>query len=262
MSKKTVANFGHDYFRRLAGICGLVGSLLFFVGDMLFYGYLGSGSNFDVGMRVALAQASTQRLFAGGLVGPPAACLCIAGFWHVYLNVRPSSRLFGQIMLAAFFVLMVGGSAVHTLWTAKGLALKYCDAQGSPCTDLLTVIRSYWTMAYYLDSFPGYVGGVILMGLVLTRKTWYPRWTALANPGVLLLLSPIAERVPSPLGAILVGGATNLSFVVFFVVSVITSWTHHVDSHAFANNTEFPLPGCSSIGSDGSQPRSHTSSSP
>jgi hypothetical protein len=32
-------------------------------------------------------------------------------------------------MFAAFSVLMVFGSAVHTLWTAKGLALKYCYGQ-------------------------------------------------------------------------------------------------------------------------------------
>src|ERR1035438_10285863 len=125
LSGATIANGQPDYIRRLGGLCGLAGALLFFAGDMFFYGYLGSGSSFADGMRATVAHAPTERLFAGGLIGPPAACLCIAGFWHVYLNVRSSSKLFGQVMLAAFFVLMVGGSAVHTLWTAKGLALKY-----------------------------------------------------------------------------------------------------------------------------------------
>lgn len=219
-----------DYIRRLAGLCGLAGALLFFAGDMLFCGYFGPGSNFADGMRATVAQASTQRLFAGGLIGPLAACLCIVGFWHVYLNVRPSSELFGRVMLAAFFILMVGGSAVHTLWTAKGLALKYCYGQGSPCSDLLTITKSYWTLAFNLVSIPGYLGGLILLGLVLTRRTRYPRWTALVNPGVLILLSPLAAKVPSPLGAILVGGATNLSIAGFFLISVATSWTHHADT--------------------------------
>ena len=113
-----------DRVRRLAGLSGFTGALLFFSGDMLFYGHFGSGADFPRGMLATVTQASSQRLFAGGLVGPLAACLCVVGFWHVYLNIRPSSVLLARIMLASFCVLMVAGSAVHTLWTAKGLALK------------------------------------------------------------------------------------------------------------------------------------------
>jgi hypothetical protein len=198
MSETTITRTQPDHIRRVTGLCGVAGALLFFGGDMLFYGYFGAGSSFADGMRTTVAQASTQRLFAGGLIGPIAACLCIVGFWHVYLNVRPSSELFRRVMLAAFFILMVGGSAVHTLWTAEGLALKYCYGQGPPCSDLLTIIKSYWTVAYNLTSIPGYFGSLLLMGLVVTRRTWYPRWTVLVNPGVLILLSPVAAKMPSP----------------------------------------------------------------
>jgi len=128
------------------------------------------------------------------------------------------------------FLLMVGGSAVHTLWTAKGLAIKYCTSDDSPCSDLLAVTKSYWTMAYNLSAIPGYLAGALLFVLVLMDKTRYPRWTAAANPGVFLLLSPLAARIPSPLGAILVGGSANLSIAAFFVVSVATTWTHPDES--------------------------------
>jgi hypothetical protein len=229
-SETTITRTQPDHIRRVTGLCGVAGALLFFGGDMLFYGYFGAGSSFADGMRTTVAQASTQRLFAGGLIGPIAACLCIVGFWHVYLNVRPSSELFRRVMLAAFFILMVGGSAVHTLWTAKGLALKYCYGQGPPCSDLLTIIKSYWTVAYNLTSIPGYFGSLLLMGLVLTRRTWYPRWTVLVNPGVLILLSPVAAKMPSPLGAILVGGSANLSIALFFLTSVALTWAHRTEA--------------------------------
>jgi hypothetical protein len=197
---------------------------------MLFYGYFGPGAGFADGMRTTVMQASNERLFAGGLIGPIAACLCIVGFWHVYLNIRPSSNVFGRVMLALFFILMVGGSAVHTLWTAKGLALKYCYGEGFPCSDLLMAIKSYWTLVYNLSSIPGYLGCILLMGLVIMGKTWYPRWTAVANPGVLILLSPLATKVTSPLGAILVGGSANLSIAIFFLVSVVTTWPRRADA--------------------------------
>ena len=216
--------YSFSRIHRFAGLCGLAGALLFFAGDMLFYGHLGSGPDFHQGMLVTVIHASRERLFAGGLVGPSAACLCIVGFWHVYRNVRPSYIVLGRLMFALFAVLMVAGSAVHTLWTARGLAIKYCYGQSAPCADLLEAVKSYWNLAYNLGAVPGYLAALLLLGLVLFGKTYYPRWTVLANPAILLLLSPLVDRLPSPFGAILSGGFTNLSIAVFFVVSVLTTW--------------------------------------
>lgn len=39
-----------DRVRRLAGVSGLAGALLFFAGDMLFYGHFGPGAEFAEGM--------------------------------------------------------------------------------------------------------------------------------------------------------------------------------------------------------------------
>jgi hypothetical protein len=158
-----------NHIHRLAGLSGIAGALLFFAGDMLFYGHFGPGAKFAEGMLATLVRASQERLFAGGLVGPVAACLCIVGFWHVYLNIRPSNSFLGRLLFALFSMLMVAGSAVHTLWTAKGLALKYCYGQGTPCSDLLAAMQSYWTLAYDLGAIPGYIGAVLLLGLVLLR---------------------------------------------------------------------------------------------
>jgi len=206
-------------------VAGLCGALLFFAGDMLFYGHWGSGAGFHQGMIKTVSNASLVRLYAGGLVGPVAACLCIVGFWHVYLNVRPAQARIGQVMLVAFFLLMVFGSAIHTLWTTRGLAIKYCYGDDDVgCRALVQAVNSYWDLAYNLGAAPGYLGAVLLLGLVLLGKTWYPRWTALANPAVLVVLSPLADRAPAPLGAVLSGGFTNLSIALFFLVSVLTTW--------------------------------------
>jgi hypothetical protein len=220
--------------RRAAGVSGLAGALLFFAGDMLFYGHLGSAANFASGMVATVVQALPARLFAGGLVGPVAACLCIVGFWHVYLNIRPSNLVLGRLVLVLFCLLMVAGSAVHTLWTAKGLAIKYCNGQGGPCPDLLAAIKSYWALAYDFSAVPGYVGAVLLLGLVLWGRTYYPRWTAIANPAALYALTPVVTRMPAPVGAILVGGFANLSIAVFFLVSVASTWKDRLERDAVA----------------------------
>jgi hypothetical protein len=210
--------------RRLCGLAGLIGALLFFCGDMFFYGYLGDGGDFATGMLATVRQASDERLFIGGLIGPVAACLCLVGFWHVYLNIRSDASAIGKVMLVAFFILMVAGSAVHTLWTARGLAMKYCSRVDSDCATLLAAIKSYWSIAYYMSAAPGFLGALLLGALVAFGKTEYPRFTVIANPAVLFLLSPLARQIPAPIGAILVGGSANLSIAVFFMVSVIVTW--------------------------------------
>ena len=209
---------------RLAGLAGLAGALLFFTGDMLFYGHFGLGGTFHQGMIATVQRDSIARLFAGGAVGPPAALLCIVGFLHVRANVEPWSPRLGRVMFLAFVALMVVGSATHALWTARGLAIRFCTGQtAAPCPALLAAIEEYWRLLYALAEVPGYLGALLLLGLVLLGKTAYPRWTALANPGVLLLVSSLAAFVPAPLGAVLVGGATNLSIALFFLVSVATT---------------------------------------
>jgi hypothetical protein len=221
--------YSAEWKRRWAGLAGACGALLFFLGDMLFYGHWGSGAGFHEGMIQTVRNASLGRLFAGGLVGPFAACLCIVGFWHVYLNVRPAQELAGRAMLVLFAVLMAWGSAIHTLWTARGLAMKFCyGSDDVGCRALVSAVNSYWDLAYNIGAVPGYFGAILLLGLVLLGKTWYPRWTVLANPAVLMLLSPVAERMPAPLGAVLSGGFTNLAIAVFFLVSVWTTWRRGV----------------------------------
>lgn len=220
--------------RRWAGVAGVCGALLFFAGDMLFYGHWGSGAGFREGMIETVRNASLGRLFAGGLVGPFAACLCIVGFWHVYLNVRPAQEMAGRVMLVLFAVLMVWGSAIHTLWTARGLTMKFCyGSDDAGCRALMAAVNSYWDLAYNIGAVPGYFGAILLLGLVLWGKTWYPRWTVLANPAALMLLSPVAARVPAPFGAVLTGGFTNLSIAVFFLVSVVTTWRRDAEATGY-----------------------------
>jgi hypothetical protein len=212
--------------RLFAGLIGLAGALLFFAGDMCFYGYFGPGDGFAAGALKTVQQDSVRRLFVGGLIGPVAACMCMIGFWHVYLNVKPHSRVLGRLMLAAFLMFMVGGSAVHTLWAAKGIAIKYCTGKNSNCADVLAAAKSYWTLAYNLSAVPGYFGAALLGYLVIFKKTLYPRWTVAANPALVFLFSFGATFAPAPIGSILVGGSANLSIAVFFLVSVLTTLRH------------------------------------
>jgi len=210
--------------QRLSGLAGVAGALLFFCGDMLFYGHFGAGATFHQGMERVVREAPLVRLFTGGLLGPVAACLCIVGFWHVGQNIAPRSPLLGKLVFYILAAMMVVGSAVHALWVPRGLATKYEEPLKAYLPDLFEALRRYWEVAYDLAAVPAYIGAVLLLFAVLFGRSVYPRWTILANFGLLSLLEPLASQVPTPLGAILVGGFTNLSIAVFFLVSVLSTW--------------------------------------
>jgi len=176
-------------------------------------------------LRQTVRNNSLERLFAGGLVGPIAACLCIIGFWHVYLNVRQHSRVLAILAAVPFAVSMVAGSAVHTLWASRGLAMKLCADPSESCRQVIGAITSYWNIAYYFAAIPGFLGATVLAVAVLWGKSSYPRWAILFNPGLLLMTLPYAAQlVPAPAGAPLTGGATNLCIALFFALSVATTW--------------------------------------
>jgi hypothetical protein len=210
--------------RRFSGVAGLVGALLFFAGDMLFYGHFGAGASFHDSMQRVVRDASMTRLFLGGLLGPVAACLCIIGFWHVGQNITPRSPLLGKIIFYILAAMMVVGSAVHALWVPRGLASKYEVTLKASVPELFEALRHYWELAYDLAAVPAYAGAILLLFAVLFRKSIYPRWTVVANFGLLSLLAPLATQTPAPFGAILVGGFTNLSIAAFFLVSVLSTW--------------------------------------
>lgn len=69
--------------RRPAVGMGILGALLLFAGDMLLLGHWGAAADFRAGMLELVRSAPVERIWAGGLLGPVAGALLVAGFWQV-----------------------------------------------------------------------------------------------------------------------------------------------------------------------------------
>jgi Family of unknown function (DUF6796) len=211
--------------RRTAGIVGLLGAITLLVGDMLLYGHLGSAVDVWEGARQVAGQASLERLFWGGLLGPIGAVLYLAGFWHVYLNTRRAGRLAAKAILVGLTTMIVVGGAYHILWTVQMLSFKYGLADIAELSPFSDALGSYLTTVYNMAAVPGYLASLILAALVLIGRTRYPRWTILVNPGLLMLFPLIfgPSLIPAPIGAAIMGGYINLTFCVFLTVSIFTT---------------------------------------
>ena len=90
-------------------LSGLVGSLLFLAGDMLFYGSWSSGADFHPYQQ--MGQRSTDLLVLGGAIGPVAALFSALGMGVFALTLEPASRKLANtaaILLA--IMILIGGS--------------------------------------------------------------------------------------------------------------------------------------------------------
>jgi hypothetical protein len=210
---------------RFMGICGVVGATLFFVGDMLFYGHWGSGASARSGMLAAVRDSDASQLFMGGWLGLPAACLCLLGCWHLRQHIVGRTRLGADIVFASFAATIVQWGAVHELWAAQGLAMKFAGPGATEPSELASMLKQYWAASANILQTMAYVPAVTLIVLTIAGKTDYPRWMVLANFGLLALLEPLASYIPAPLGAPLAGGFSNLALAVFFLAATLSTWS-------------------------------------
>ena len=210
--------------RRIAGIVGLAGALGLFIGDMLLYGHLGGAGGFLERVETVAADVSLERIFIGGILGPICSLLYIAGFRHVYQNIRKSGEIAARTVFAGCALLIVIGGTYHALWAVRMLIFKYGVVDTQSLEAFVEAVTSYLEITFIASSVPGFIVFPMLIVLVLLGRTEYPRWTVIANPGLLISLSFLVSDLPAPYGLTLYGGYINLVFVVFFVVSVITTW--------------------------------------
>ncbi len=210
--------------KRYFGLIGILGSVLLFSGDMLLYGHFGSADEFYGNIQILAQNESQLRLFVGGLAGPLGAMLCVAGFWHIYVNIKRYSPSTALIIFFSLTGMMFFGGAFHTLWAVRMLIFKYLLLSIDNANIFITSFNSYLNTTFIISVMIGCIGGLLMIILILFRKSPYPRWVVFTNPGILLLLTPLIKRIPSPAGLIIYGGYLNIVFIIFFTCSVIITW--------------------------------------
>ncbi|MBQ8995997.1 MAG: hypothetical protein IJ091_09290 [Oscillospiraceae bacterium] len=198
---------------------GLAGALLMFCGDMLLYydrdDFEQNGSLqpiIDIMRRLP-----KRRVMLGGWLGPVAAFLYCIGFYHIVLIAEESYR---TPAFAAFLLCCMGiisGGAYHSHCAYLGLL-----GEEKQKEDLDIALKYFQKLPIILYLGEG-SGLLILLFLVVTRKAIVPAWMAVLTPGVLFLLRPLARKLPKGWHMILSGGFTNVIFVVYYLVLLVTT---------------------------------------
>jgi hypothetical protein len=112
---------------RLFGISGVIGSILFILGDLLYNHVPGSTDSFIVKM----SKHPEARLLNAGTLGMIGCWFYTLASLHVYLALRPMGELFAFILLLAFAATMIGYGIGHTAYFAIAAGAQVAVKQGS-----------------------------------------------------------------------------------------------------------------------------------
>jgi hypothetical protein len=222
-------------FARLCCVSGLLGSLLFLAGDMLFYGTWSTGAGFHPYSQMAARPA--WLLVTGGALGPLAALFSAAGMGIFYLTLASAGRKMACTAASLLAAMMLIGGSYHALYTCLGFAAKVADE--TTRESLLAQVAALRNTVSYPMYAAGVLGTLLVYLLALSKKTRFPRWLLIFLPTTLSMASSSFRTyfamIPAPLGGIIRGGWINGSFVLFFAIATCVFWSLESDERRSPN---------------------------
>ena len=145
--------------------------------------------------------------------------LHILGFFLVYQALKSASTKWAIIFLVLGLYLTPIGVGLHGTLAFVGDIIQSRDA------GLIDGIRDYWQPWAYSLVFLYAIVSVLILMLILTGRSLYPRWTALVSPIALVVFTGIVIAIlpdsATGLKAFLSLTGLNLPLMIFFA---ITTW--------------------------------------
>lgn len=192
---------------------GALGSLLMFTGDMLLYYDKKDYDSKDTINSVIeiMKNVKTNRLYFGGLLGPICSFIYIIGLYHIVLISQENYLRFGRLV---FFVNVIGlilGGSYHIQCAYLGLLSRH--DKGDSFKEFLKFLKFQAKISFGIMA----LGNLGLTLMILSEYTILPRWQVFFTPLVLIILTPIVDKLPKGLHIIIRGGWLNLIYFIYYM---------------------------------------------
>ena len=210
----------NQFWLRLTGIFGILGGLILFVGDMLFY-YDTNSTDFIQNM----GNASNFRIKMSGLTALFASWFYLIGLVQVYFAFKISKTSIRNIVLICFAAIFTSYGVIHAAYVAIATSAKLAMQNNLNIENSIT-LASETNDLLRLFVYPFFaILSVLFFTQVLKNKTLYPKWMVFFFPLIPFLLQGfVSKLVTGNLRVIVLGGYLNLMLVLFFTASTIALW--------------------------------------
>jgi len=201
--------------RWITGLLGLLAALVTGAGEFLLH--FDPQARFTDGL--AFFQGiSEQRSNLGHFLGVLGAPMYVVGAFHIYLMLKSSSAFWALTL----FIVMAYGCALGGVWIGSRASIS-AIVNAPQYADLGHLVELYilrYESLLNVTRIAILLISLIYIWLVAKGGSAYPRWMAVANPIVLLLLSFVIYLVAPGIGKYLMPIALNVGFTIFFCLSL------------------------------------------
>ena len=199
------------------GVCGILGSLVLFTGDMLYY-YRGD----ETDLLANMSAVTDERIIISGVLALIAAWLYVAGSGQVFYAFQPEKASIRWFVFASFVMIMVAYGIIHGAYVAIATSAQIAGEMGLPPGDLTELAVAVNQALRYLVYLPFAVFTIGFTISVWRKRTYYPRWMLIFSPIVpFLLKGVIVGSLEGKMKVIIGDGYLNLILLLFFTSSTI-----------------------------------------
>jgi len=204
----------------LTGVIGLIAATLVGIGEFLLHfdalGRFGENGGYEF-----MRGISSDRTTLGHFIGSLAAPLYIVGFWHVMKMLEPANRWGSRIA----FALMSYGIIIGAIWigSRSGISSLINDSTMTDASALISFYELRYENLLQITRLAVLLFSVMFIWMVLTGRTHYPKWMAVINPILMILVSFAIWAVLPSIGIYLMPIALNIAFAVLFMFSIYYS---------------------------------------
>lgn len=210
----------NKFWLRTMGLFGILGGLVLFAGDMLFY-----YDPIETNLKVNMGNASEMRIIMSGIAALFATWFYLLGLGQVYYAFKPSSTTVRNIVILSFAGILIAFGIVHAAYVAIAVTAKLA-VQNQLDIETATALALKTNQILRLFVYPIFaLLSITFIYQVLKRKTLYPRWVIFFFPLIpFLFQSIIGKTLSGSVKTIIMGGYLNLIIVLFFAASTIALW--------------------------------------
>jgi hypothetical protein len=202
----------------LTGIIGAIAAIVVGVGEfMLHFDPL---ARFSADGYEFMLAGSEQRQTLGHFLGVLGAPLYVVGCWHIYLMLKPANQKLAFVgFLASAYGFMIGADWISS--RASIGALVHYQESGGTIEGLVSLYQLRYESLLTVIRITTVVISIIFIYLALTGRSHYPKWQAVLNTIVLLVMNFVVYAISPEIGKYLMPIALNVAFGIFFLMSSV-----------------------------------------
>ena len=206
---------------RLFGISGVIGSILFILGDLLYNHIPGSTDSFFVKM----IRQPEARLLNAGTLGMIGCWFYTLASLHVYLAFRPVGEIFAFILFLAFAATMIGYGIGHTAYFAIATGAQVAVREGSDAESGGKLGNAFFQKLIKITYIPVAIFSLMMIYGIITGLSLYPRWMVVFLPiFIYLLKTPVIRILKGHLKEIINDSYDNIVLLIFYSLTTIVLW--------------------------------------